>query len=114
MKFVNRFTVTLKPRDAFVQWAESVCSETSEDWSVEGGCYLFDEQESESALKALIAKEADRLLENELSVWSEDRAIWPLPLNAQTLESLFTLHISMATFDLAREPMMMAEIPEVV
>ncbi|WP_263081467.1 hypothetical protein [Endozoicomonas sp. Mp262] len=113
MKFVNRCVVTLKPRKAFIDWATGLGAELPEDWSFEGGAYLLNEQETEEALLADISQQSRKILENELSVWTEDRSQWPEPLDHRQLQSFFELYIAVAAFDLGNESLLRADISDI-
>ena len=111
MKFVNRCVVTLKPKTDFVVWVQSLEGiEQPEAWEFEGGVYLFDEQETEEQLLEQIAAMADLILENECSIWTQDRQLWPSPQNLDCLRQCFDLHISVACFDTGRSSLMRADL----
>ncbi len=110
MKFINRCVITLKPTTDFIAWVKELEVELPETWEFEGGAYLMDEHESEEQLLAAIDAQAQRILENELSVWTEDEQKWPQTRDFSTLKRLFTLHIAVAAFDLAKEPLLRADL----
>ena len=74
MKFINRCVVSLKPRQPFIDWATRLGVDLPEDWSLEGGAYLLDEQETEEDLLRVLEQSARDMMENELSAWEEDRS----------------------------------------
>ncbi|WBA81816.1 hypothetical protein [Endozoicomonas sp. GU-1] len=114
MKFINRCVITLKPKTAFIDWVTSLDAELPQTWDFEGGAYLFDEHESEESLLDGVSEEAHAILENEFSVWTEDEDKWPVPRDFATLKQLFTLHIAVAGFDLGKEPLLRADVADLL
>ena len=112
MKFVNRCVVSLKPKQPFVDWATGLGTELPEDWSLEGGAYFLDEQETEEAIYKELNQHSVAIFENELSAWEEDRSRWPEQRDVETLKNWFDLHISVAGFDLGSESLMRADIAD--
>ena len=112
MKFVNRCVVNLKPAQPFIDWAKTLGADIPEDWSLEGGAYLLDEQETEEDLKLVIDQNARDMIENELSAWEEDQACWPKGRDAAQLRKWFHVHVAVAGFDLGRNDLMRADLAE--
>ncbi len=112
MKLINRFVVTLKPKADFIAWVSQLDTETPEDWEYDGGAYLFDEHDSEQSLMDDINRQAQTILENELSLWTEDRNRWPVGAEPTftTLNRLFTLYIAVASFDLGKSQLLRADV----
>ncbi|WP_257266342.1 hypothetical protein [Endozoicomonas sp. ONNA2] len=114
MKLINRCVITLKPKSVFIDWVKSLNVEIPEIWDFEGAAYLFDEHESEESLVAGISEQARVILENEFSVWTEDEDKWPGSRDFVALKQLFTLHIAAASFDLGKEPLLRADIDDLL
>lgn len=114
MKFINRCVITLKPKPDFIDWVKGLDVELPDTWDFEGGAYLFDEHESEESLVEGVSEEARTILENEFSVWTEDESAWPESRSFATLKQFFTLHISVAGFDIGKEPLLRADVSELV
>lgn len=112
MKFINRCVVTLKPRQPFIEWAKGLGTELPEEWSLEGGSYLLDEQETEEGLEAAVTNYARDMMENELSAWEEDPGRWPVQRDVSALKSWFDVHVSVAGFDLGTEGLMRADLSD--
>lgn len=125
MKLLNRCAVTVRPRQAFIDWAGRLEAEAPEDWHFEGGTYLLDEQDSEEVLLTEIHRMARQIMENELSAWTEDQDMWPSSFFIQQNEPqdacffqdvfsmFFQLHISVAAFDLGRAELLRAELADI-
>ena len=122
MKFINRCVVTLEPKASFTGWVSGLGLALPDTWEFEGGAYLLDEHESEQSLMDDIRQQAQTILENEFSVWTENQDLWPWRQGGEpeqepaftTLKQLFTLHIAIAGFDLGKTSLLRADIPEPV
>ncbi len=115
MKFINRCVVTLKPKKPLIEWVNTLEEVEKPDvWDFEGGTYLLDEQETEESLLAEIGKRAVVMLENELSVWTEDENLWPENRNHELLEQMFELHIAIAAFDLGQDDLLRADVSDLM
>ncbi|MRI31389.1 hypothetical protein EOPP23_00100 [Endozoicomonas sp. OPT23] len=112
MKFVNRCVVSLKPKQPFIDWATGLGTELPEDWSLEGGAYFLDEQETEEGIHQIVAHHAVDMFENELSAWEEDHGRWPEKRDIDALKEWFDLHISVAGFDIGEESLMTADLAD--
>lgn len=112
MKFINRCVVSLKPRQPFIDWASSLGTDLPEDWTLEGGAYLLDEQETEEGLANVVALHAREMMENELSAWEEDPGRWPAERGIEQLKEWFDVHVSVAGFDLGTESLMRADLAD--
>ncbi|MGI9273432.1 MAG: hypothetical protein ACR2PT_01055 [Endozoicomonas sp.] len=112
MKFINRCVVNLKPRQPFIDWASSLGADLPDDWRLEGGAYLLDEQETEEDLQRALEQSARDMMENELSAWEENKSRWPVDRNLQTLSEWFDVHVAVAGFDLGREALMRADLAD--
>lgn len=112
MKFVNRCVVNLKPAQPFIDWVNTLGTDLPEDWSLEGGAYLLDEQDTEEELSIVIDQNAKAMMENELSAWEEDQTRWPLERNAEQLKKWFQVHVAVAGFDLSNDDLMRADLAD--
>ncbi|WP_330926684.1 hypothetical protein [Candidatus Sororendozoicomonas aggregata] len=110
MKYVNRCVVTLKPRDAFIEWVKKLDIQQPEDWTFEGASYLLDEESSEEAIIESIKIQAEAILTNELSVWTEDRSLWPKGRGYNQLSCFFEYCISVVGFDLGQASLLRADM----
>ena len=112
MKFVNRCVVNLNPAQPFIDWVATLGADLPEDWSLEGGAYLLDEQDTEEDLKLVIDQNARDIMENELSAWEEDQTRWPKERNAALLREWFHVHVAVAGFDLSKDDLMRADLAD--
>lgn len=115
MKFINRCVVTLKPKQALVDWVNSLEEvEVPEVWDFEGGAYLLDEHETEEALLADIQSKAPLMMENEFSVWTEEEGLWPDQRDFAFMQQWFHIHIAVAAFDMGKEHLLRADVADLV
>lgn len=117
MKFVNRISLIITPRDTTHQWLVSNEFEdvpSLEELSSESSCYLVDEPQQEQPLSQLI----DQLLElhgpaiwhSEFGVWDEYQDHSPQYQSSTQFKQWFDVSISGLTFDLSTEPLMVANV----
>lgn len=116
MKMLNRSALRLRARPAFIEWCASVAIENVEELAVlksqleqTGSVYLIDEAQSEDDFTAAIASGAKAILKNELSAWCIDQTLWPELLDSTRLEQWFTISVELMAFDLAQEPLLIAD-----
>ena len=115
MKFINRCVITLKPKQALMDWVKTLEeAEIPEVWDFEGGAYLLDEHEDEDTLLADIRRKAEAMLENELSVWTEEENLWPTKRDFELLEHWFDIHIAVAGFDMGKEDLLRADVADLL
>ena len=115
MKFINRCVVTLKPKQALIDWVKTLeGAELPDVWSFEGGAYLMDEHETEESLLNDIENKATAMLENELSVWTEEEELWPAQRNYALMQQWFHIHIAVAGFDLGKEDLLRADVADLM
>ena len=115
MKFINRCVVTLKPKPELIHWVQSLREcEIPEVWDFEGGAYLLDEHETEEALLTDIRSKAGIMLENELSVWTEEEEYWPAQRGYELLEQWFHIHIAVAGFDMGKGDLLRADVDSLI
>lgn len=117
MKFVNRISLIVTPRQPMHQWLldggfEDVPSFI--ELSSESSCYLVDEPESEQELalilEQLIEKHHIQIWHSELSVWDEFLDTAPKLDNPEQFNQWFSVALSGLTFDLAKTPLMVADV----
>ncbi len=115
MKFINRCVITLKPKQALIDWVKTLEEvEIPDVWSFEGGSYLLDEHEDEDALLADIQSKATDILENELSVWTEEESLWPAKRDFSLMEQMFDIHIAVAGFDMGKDDLLRADVADLI
>lgn len=99
------------------QWVISVVGDEApslEEMMAESSCYLLDEPAEEVDLQVLINQLiSDNFLtiwHNELSVWDEFLDNKPPTLTIEQFQQWFSVNLSGLTFDLASQPLMVANV----
>ena len=115
MKLINRCIVSLTPKQPLMDWVKSLETiETPDIWDFEGGAYLYDEHETEEALLKDIHSKAATMMRNELSAWTEDDSLWPNQPNYDLMVQWFHIHMAVAGFDLGKEPLLRANLDDLL
>ncbi|MCL6271528.1 hypothetical protein M3P05_16555 [Sansalvadorimonas sp. 2012CJ34-2] len=116
MKILNRSALRLRAKPTFLEWCSSVAPEDAEELAIlkaqleqTGTVYLVQEVESESDFYQAVTDNAVDILKNELMAWCVDASLWPEELNAQLLESWFSIDTELMCFDLSDQPLMVAD-----
>ncbi|WP_445620827.1 hypothetical protein ACUN8C_02975 [Kushneria sp. Sum13] len=108
MKLVNRSALSVRPKQAFVDWINSLEATegeddlTLEDAERESTIYLIPEMDTEDALRACLHERFADILENELSAWEENSRHWP-DINEVTFEFFLRVEHSYLCVDLDEE-----------
>lgn len=117
MNFINRISLIVTPKSPMHQWVTSVAEDeapTLEEMTSESSCYLLDEPEYETELneltQALIQANFQQIWRNELAVWDEYLDNAPSDMSQATFEQWFNVCLSGLTFDLAKQPLMVAKV----
>ncbi|CAM3569103.1 hypothetical protein [Parendozoicomonas haliclonae] len=116
MKILNRSALRLRARPAFIDWcASSVAADADELQALReqleqtGSVYLIPEANSEQDFVEAVLNHAPAMLKNELGAWCIDISLWPDALDAELLEQWFSIDTELMSFDLANEPLLMAD-----
>ncbi len=117
MKFVNRISLIITPKQPMHQWLvdsgfEDVPSLL--ELTGESSCYLVDEPEQEQPLDTLIEQliqsHYTTIWQSELSVWDEFLDLAPQLSDSTQFKQWFNVKLSGLTFDLATAPLMLADV----
>lgn len=105
MKMLNRSAISVKLKQPFVDWINSLGDETDElltlaDVNQESTCYLVPELEEDEDLERLIEEHYLDILENELFSWAEDTGEWPELLDRDLFDQFIRLEPAFMVFDL--------------
>jgi hypothetical protein len=103
MFIVNRSVAIVKPRQPFVEWANSVSNDgkqyTIEDLSSECNAILLPEYQSDEHLAAIFEDLYSDVFEVELSSWVTDKAKWPRRRTAEIFREWFEVEVHSMVFD---------------
>ena len=110
MKFVNRGFITVRPKKAFFEWANSFeeAIEFSEDDQIEPNVYLITEDFFD--IEPIIEQNFKKIFESELSAITEESSDWPENRKIETFNEWFDLEIGSMVFDLEKSDLKREEI----
>ena len=114
MRHINRAIAVIKPRQPFIDWANSLDREQPP---------LILAQ-ARSDIRALLIPEPERrhdgrrfielnyafIFEDELTVWSRDKTLWPEPRTMGLFEEWFDVEIHSMVFDLGEDKIVSEEM----
>ncbi len=105
MKEVNRSLVVVKPRQPYVDWANSFVEDDDEVHGIaffhrDCTAYLIDEIEEEGDEERILKKVYRRIFEEELYAWMTDESVWPEKRDYPTFRAWFDVAFHSLVFDL--------------
>jgi hypothetical protein len=107
MYAINRSVAIIKPRQAFVDWANSVSDDereyTIDDLSVECNAILLPEYDSEEHSEAILEDVYAEVFEIELSSWITDEREWPKGITFGLFKEWFDVQFHSMVFDLLHD-----------
>lgn len=115
MKMLNRSAISVRLRQPFVDWINSLEDSAGEQVSLEevnqeATTYLIPELEDEEALDDLIEERYLDLLENELFSWEEDEALWPDDIDRALFDAFVEIELSFMVFDLDDQAPLLSQV----
>jgi len=117
MKFVNRISLIITPKQPMHQWLVDNGIDDIPSFielSSESSCYLVKEPENElpidQLLAQLIAEYSAQIWRSELSVWDEFADHTPILRDNDQFTQWFSVSLSGLTFDLADTALMVADV----
>ncbi|SFC38008.1 hypothetical protein SAMN05660443_2430 [Marinospirillum celere] len=119
MKMLNRSAISVKLRQPFVDWINSISDAgedevTLEEVNQESTSYLIPELEEEEDLEKLIAERYLDILENELFSWEEDDSLWPEDIDRALFDDFIRIEPAFMVFDLDDQAPLLAQVIEEV
>lgn len=115
MKMLNRSAISVRLRQPFVDWINSLEDSAGEQVSLEevnqeATTYLIPELEDEEALDDLIEERYLDLLENELFSWEEDESLWPGDIDRALFDEFVEVELSFMVFDLDDQAPLLSQV----
>ena len=119
MKMLNRSAISVKLRQPFVDWINSVSDSgeeevTLDDVNQESTSYLIPELEEEEDLDNLLDERYLDILENELFSWEEDDSLWPEDIDRALFDDFIRIEPAFMVFDLDDQAPLLAQVLEEV
>lgn len=114
MKMLNRSAISVKLRQPFVDWINSLSDSGEEDVTLddvnqESTSYLIPELEEDDDLENLIAERYLDILENELYSWEEDASLWPEEIDRDLFDDFIRIEPAFMVFDLDEQAPLLAQ-----
>ncbi|MCW8885534.1 MAG: hypothetical protein OQK12_09805 [Motiliproteus sp.] len=108
----------VRPRQPYVDWVNGLDAETTgleqsmslEQHQSEGRVYLIEEQQQPQSADNLLESCWHQIWENELRGWDEFGDDWPTIEGLEQFLQWFDVEPQLLTFDLAKEPLMVADM----
>jgi len=106
MKLVNRAIAVVRPRQPFIDWVNglNVCGVTItlEQAQRESKALLIPEQERRLGHRRFVERNYTFIFEDELTVWSRDRALWPPERTLELFDEWFVVDTYDMVFDMGQ------------
>ena len=113
MSEINRSLLILKPRQPFLDWAQTLNDRdkdlTLAELAEDSTAYLVPELWEDSDQNALLESSYDILFEEQLEGWWTDEAAWPRERNLKMFLDWFEVEFHSLVFDLCGEPIRVIE-----
>ena len=104
MKEVNRSLVIIKPKQPYMDWANSFIDDSEvlsmEFFHRDSNAYLIDEIEEDGDEERILKKVYRRIFEEEFYAWMTDKNTWPEKLDYPTFRAWFDVTFHSLVFDL--------------
>ena len=104
MKEVNRSLVVVKPKQPYVDWANSFMDDDKvqsiESFHCDCNAYLIDEIEEDGDEERILKKIYRRIFVEELHAWMRDEDTWPKKRDYPTFRNWFDVEFHSLVFDL--------------
>lgn len=100
MKIVNRGFITVRPKEAFVEWANRQDDEFQIDINAEPTVYLIEEDFFE--VDPIIESNFKKIFSCELEAVSDDEATYPA-INLEVFLAWFSIEVGSTVIDLMDE-----------
>jgi len=102
MKEVNRSLVVIKPKQPYVEWANSFMDDDEAQITFHRDCnaYLIDEIDEDGDEERIVKKVYRRIFEEELHAWMTDENVWPKKRDYPTFRAWFDVEFHSLVFDL--------------
>lgn len=117
MHLVNRISLIITPKEPMYLWIKDIASDEApsfEELVSESSCYLLEEPTQDAPIdtltEQLINHHFQTIWKNELSVWDEYLDNAPANLTIDIFNQWFNVSLSGLTFDLAKEPLLIAAV----
>ncbi|MDR4498043.1 MAG: hypothetical protein MRK02_09025 [Candidatus Scalindua sp.] len=113
MLYLNRSALVVKPKQPFVDWANSTdpggTQYTLQNLKSENNVYLVSEIDDKHDLEREIKTYHRIMFENELIGWATDRTTWPKMISLELFHEWFVIEHNSMVADLSNGPIELEE-----
>ena len=103
MFLINRSLAVIKPKQPYVDWANSVADEDKQysvdDFNTDCNVILLPEIDSDEHAKAVLKEMFQNVFEIELSSWVTDDVMWPGKITYKMFQEWFDVEFHSMVFD---------------
>ena len=103
MHLLNRGFLFIKPKEAFINWAQQNNPELLIDANAEGSVYLIEEEFWDDEL--ILKQYAKKIAQQEFTSINDDAETWPTCNDTNEFESLFSYELGCTCVDLLKIPL---------
>ena len=108
LKLINRTVAVLKPKQAFVDWVNSMPGGdppmAMDEIFDDSLCFLIPEYDTNEQALEFILKNVQPILEAELIGWDQSGETWPDKLDRRLLQKFFDVEIHSEVIDMMKGP----------
>ena len=110
MDILNRGFLTVRPKQAFLDWAHQIDKEVffDESDSIESNTYLIEDDFFE--IEPVIEKHFKKIFKHELSVITEDEELWPETRTQEIFHAWFQIEFGSIVVDLEKTDLISEKI----
>lgn len=103
MRIVNRNAIMVKPKQLYLDWANSLDDQTLTHASMSGEhpVYLLPECDNEAQFQRWLKRNYLRIFENELEAIWQDENDWPAVRDYKTFRAWFDVEYGSEVFDMS-------------
>lgn len=115
MHLLNRSILVLSPKQAYLDWVQSLPLDVAEkpadlaELQLQTATYLIDEIEQESQLVSAVETSWRDILSNELSVWDEFQDESP-QMSRALFDDFFTVRVQLVVADASKSTLLRADL----
>ena len=112
-ELVNRAIIVVKPREPFLDWANSVDDEiktmTIEEMEDDSAVFLIQDFERDEEKEEILQKHYKAIFEAALNGWVIDKSLWPEKRDYSTFKQWFQIVFHSIVFDLQDDDYLIEE-----
>jgi hypothetical protein len=97
---INRNAIVVKPKQALIDWVNSIYPESPIEAVNEATVYLIKEKDSNEAIEKWLQKNFDNIFQNELNNWHTDEKDWVQKRTYKLFKEWFDIEIHSMILDL--------------